>query len=493
MNGATHELVTMLALAGGGVGGAWLLGARVWQGLISLGLLLAVAWRWVSLILLDAVGLRQWSYEVWIVPLLLALAITFAMAFRLRIFWAALGIATTYAVASVGLTRGLLMAGRPHSDSNWILVMSDAIQSGGTDLSALGGRVAIKRGFAYPSLLSLGPEGEHLTAATPYMWLVLLVAMWWLARSAIGNVTVLRQRWLLLGLGAVTLTAVFAAALPWRALLYVNGHTLFAVAALAGLAASISAIRKSQLAGHELVTVALSLATISITRPEGIVFAAVLAIPLLTREWLPRWQISTIVSSATGALGIWLLAAEWTLLQRLGLFNWLLVALLLAGSLAFALPWFDGLRRNLTRIASVLAIAFTITVAIWFNQDLVPGLTSLWQNLGPENQGLWGLFLVAFLPIVALIGWRQTSKSYRALLTTSLLLIFTTLASKVLDGAQVLEISLGRSGWTDSVNRMWIHSFGIFLVTVLVGMFERGKQLFDSKTEHSEAEDSLKT
>jgi len=493
VNSATHELVTMLALAGGGVGGAWLLGARAWQGILSLGLLLAVTWRWVSVILLDAVGLRQWSYEVWIVPLLLALAITFAMAFRLRIFWAALGLATTFAVASVGLTRILLLAGRPHSDSNWILVMSDVIQSAGTDLSALGGRVAIKRGFAYPSLLSLGPDGEQLTAVTPYLWLVLLVAIWWLARSAIDRVVESRERWLLRGLVAVTLATVFATALPWRALLYVNGHTLFAVAAVAGLAASISAIRKGDLSRPELITVALSFATISITRPEGIVFAAVLAIPLLTRNWLPRWQIASIVSSATGALGMWLLAADWTLLQRLGLFNWLLVALLLGGSVALALPWFDPLRRNLNRIATWLAIAFVITVAVWFNLALIPGLASLWQNLGPENQGLWGLFLLAFIPLLALVGWKQTSESYRVLLTTSLLLIFTTLASKVLDGAQVLEISLGRSGWTDSVNRMWIHSFGIFFVTVLVGMFERGKQLIGSKSKSSEAEDSVKT
>jgi hypothetical protein len=165
----------------------------------------------------------------------------------------------------------------------------------------------------------------------------------------------------------------------------------------------------------------------------------------------------------------------------------------LGGSVALALPWFDPLRRNLNRIATWLAIAFIITVSVWFNLALIPGLASLWQNLGPENQGMWGLFLLAFIPLVALIGWKQTSESYRVLLTTSLLLIFTTLASKVLDGAQVLEISLGRSGWTDSVNRMWIHSFGIFFVTVLVGMFERGKQLIGSKSKSSEAEDSVKT
>lgn len=493
MSGALHELLTMLALAGGGVGAAWLVGARAWQAQVSLGLLLAASWRWISLILMDAIGQRDWSFEVWIVPLLVALAVAVALGFRSRAFLGALSLAMAFAAVSVITTRVLLLGARAHSDSNWILVMSDAVQSGSADLSALGGRVAIKRGFAYPTLLALGPAGEQLTALTPYLWLVLLVSIWWLAQSAIGKVSRQAQRWLLFGLSVIGVTAALSAVLPWRVLLYVNGHTLFAIAAAVSMACTLAAIRRSEVAPHELVAVASGLATIAITRPEGIVFAAVLALPLLTQSWLPRWQIATIVASATGSLGLWLLAADWVLLQRIGLFNWLLVALLLAGSIALALPWFDSLRRNLTRVASGLAIAFTLTVAVWFNVELIPGLASLWQNLGPENQGLWGYFLLALIPITLLIGWKQTSESYRVLLTTSLLLIFATLASKVLDGAQVLEISLGRSGWTDSVNRMWIHSFGIFFVTVLVGMFERGKQLFGARAEISEAKDSVKT
>lgn len=467
----------MLALAIGGAAGSWFLGARSWQSLVTLGLLLSASWRWISLILLETIGLRGWSYEVWIVPLLVAAVVAIAVGFRSREFWVGSALSAIFALGSVAITRGLLLGGRAHSDSNWILVMSDAVQSGSTDLSALGGRVAIKRGFAYPTLLALGPDGEQLTALTPYLWLVLGVAIWWLARAAVGSVSERTARLLLLGLASVAVLAALSAVLPWRALLYVNGHTLFAVAATAAMAAVVAGIRQQRLQLHELVAICLGLATISITRPEGIVFAAVLALPLLTQSWLPRWQIATLVGSASGALGLWLLATDWVLLQRLGLFNWLLVAVMLVASIALALPWFDALRRNLIRIATWLAVVFTVTVAVWFNVELISGLASLWQNLGFENQGLWGYFLLAFIPIVLLVGRNQTSESYRVLLTTSLFLIFATLASKVLDGAQVLEISLGRAGWTDSVNRMWIHSFGIFFVTVLVGLFERGRQL----------------
>ena len=491
MSSTMHELVTMLTLASGGVASAWLVGARRWSALIALGLLISASWRWISLVLLDAVGLRGFGYEVWIVPLLVVLAIAVAIAHRSKAFWIALGLASLFALISVGITRGLLLGARAHSDSNWILAMSDAVQSASTDLAALGGRVAIKRGFAYPTLLALGPDGEQLTAVTPYLWFVLLVAIWWLGQSAIGKVVEPRQRWLMLGISALIIAAAITAALPWRALLYVNGHTLFAVAATSALAATIFAIRREALHTHELVAISLGFATIATTRPEGIVFAAVLALPLLTKGWLQRWQIATLVASATGALGLWLLAADWVLLQRLGLFNWLLVAIMLAASVAIALPWFDAMRRNLTRIAVALALLFTLTVAAWFNVALVPGLEGLWQNLGPENQGLWGYFLLVFIPILLFIGWRGTSDSYRILLTTSLLLVFATLASKVLDGAQVLEISLGRAGWTDSVNRMWIHSVGIFLVTALVGMFERGKQVLAASANNSRTEDPV--
>ena len=356
--------------------------------------------------------------------------------------------------------------------------MSDALQSNSVDLTALGGRVVIKRGFAYPAMLALGPEGEQLTGFTPYLWLVLIFAIWWLARSSIGATAARKDKWLLGGVTALLAGAALSAIMPLRSVLYVNGHTLFALAAVVVLACSISAIKQSALLPYELVAICMGLATISITRPEGIVFAAVLALPLISRSWLSRWQVAVLVSSASVSLFLWIVSTDWTLIQSLGAVGVGLLVILLLGGVIISLPWLDAIRVRLTLIAAWVSIVVTLALAIWLNAAFLPGLASLWQNLGPANEGRWGYILLAFIPAVILIGLKQISETYRVLLTTSLLLIFSTLASKLLDGAQVFEVSLGRVGWSDSVNRMWIHSFAILWVTLLVGMFERGRQLF---------------
>jgi hypothetical protein len=56
------------------------------------------------------------------------------------------------------------------------------------------------------------------------------------------------------------------------------------------------------------------------------------------------------------------------------------------------------------------------------------------------------------------------------LITASLVL--GSLIAKMLDGGQFGHPTLGRLGWSDSLNRMWIQSFGIFLVAAVVAMVQ---------------------
>jgi hypothetical protein len=48
-------------------------------------------------------------------------------------------------------------------------------------------------------------------------------------------------------------------------------------------------------------------------------------------------------------------------------------------------------------------------------------------------------------------------------------LVLGSIVAKLLDGGLFGDPTLGRLGWTDSLNRMWLHSFGIFIITLVIG------------------------
>jgi len=79
---------------------------------------------------------------------------------------------------------------------------------------------------------------------------------------------------------------------------------------------------------------------------------------------------------------------------------------------------------------------------------------------------------------VILLGLRklkQMSPEHRTLLWISGALVLGSLIVKMLDGGQFGHPTLGRTGWSDSLNRMWLQSFAIFLVAALVGLVQNDK------------------
>jgi hypothetical protein len=88
------------------------------------------------------------------------------------------------------------------------------------------------------------------------------------------------------------------------------------------------------------------------------------------------------------------------------------------------------------------------------------------------GEGFWGGFFIFFIVSLLLIGTKNMSSSYRWLLVISLLLVLGSIVAKLLDGGLFGDPTLGRVGWTDSLNRMWLQSFGIFAITVIIGYAE---------------------
>lgn len=464
-----YDWVVLALVLGGGFSIARLLGVAGLALQLASGLLFGVLWRELSFATTNVFSLTEWSWALWLIGSLGAMALALARGWRgwLRGFGAAFGLA-----GAAASTRIFGLAGTPHSDSIWIFTLSDLMSSGG-DMGILNGRTSIKRGFGYPLMLALGQNGEHLTVITPLIALVLAVAAIWLVRELAGRRIGILE-WLLIG--GFTTAAVLSATVPVRSIFYVNGHTLLALGLLLLVAISVLANRDGRLAPGHLAVAMAGIAVVATTRPEGIALAALAVLPLISRDWLKGWQVVALVSSATLPLALWLAVYDSYIINATGLWWPIFAAMLVGGGALVAIRPLKWLRNNSVTLAVVGMIGLLIGAILLLFGRLQRGLLALWQNQ-VLTEGLWGFTLLGLVFVFVLIGLRGTSVEYRTLLASSVLLILGTLITKMLDGGQFGDPTLGRLGWSDSLNRMWLHGFTIFVVTAVVGILQRRKSV----------------
>jgi hypothetical protein len=469
------EVMTLGLIMLSGVSAAWLMGARNWLLLVSLGLLASYSWRWISYAGLNAFGLLEAATPVWYVGSVLLIAGGAWAASRRKKFVLAAGVGTLMALISPALTRLLGWRGVDHSDSLWILTLSDHFQAAG-DPTILGGRTAIKRGFGYPLMLALGPEGESLTGFTPLVYLALMATVAWVLIRLLPQT----QWWLVVSLSVLITAVVYIPLMPWRALLYVNGHTLNALGVTLAVGAAAIIIRDKAIRAPHLMAVVLGLATISTTRPEGVAFAALIAAPLISARWLGgrkryRWAVRLITASALLPFASWMWVYDASLTRLLRFEPWEFVVVALILTFMSGLEIFDWFRERMPHFVIAALVLALLAAAVLFGDGLLPGLSAQWTNLG-EARGHWGFYLLAVIPLLIITGWRNTSREYRLLAYVTLSFVLATFASKMLDGGQTGSPDLGRVGWSDSLNRMWLHGFGIFIITAIVGLVQRANQ-----------------
>ena len=79
--------------------------------------------------------------------------------------------------------------------------------------------------------------------------------------------------------------------------------------------------------------------------------------------------------------------------------------------------------------------------------------------------------LLALIPLVAIIGWHNTSLASRPLAYISLAL---SLATRVAMASLWFDIpDFGLGGRVGSLNRMWLQGYAVFILQITVGLAQR--------------------
>ncbi len=467
MIGFIHELAVLLLFAVTGTIASHLLGIRsIWLA-VGFGTLIGSALRTISFSLSNLFDLLAYSGWAFIVISLGLTVVGFVVAREKLQLGKSLSLAASVALLAVVSTRIIGLSPIGHGDSRWILTIAEHMQNAG-DMGVLNGRTSIKRGFAYPQLLALGPDGEYLSSITPFIFASLaLVAIW-----AVLELTKTIPTKTVLIAGIPIILATVTATVPLRAIFYINGHTLTALGMLVSAIAIVMALRDQKLTTQGLWLVGIGFFVTSTARPEGIAMVALIALPLLAQKWISRTQQRVIISSATVGLSMWLSVYNSYIINETTLPWYVFSAIFIALGLLPTLSVFDFLRHRLVLLAFAAMILVIAASQILFADALSKGNASQFENL-ILGEGLWGYLAIGLVIATLAIGIKGTSDNYKRLLTISLLLILGTFIAKMIDGGQFGNPTLGRIGWSDSLNRMWIHSFAILVITLWVGLSER--------------------
>jgi hypothetical protein len=458
------EYAVLLLVALGGVAIAWQLGIRnMWLGIPS-GLMISVVLRDVLFATMNMVNQRWLSAFTFFGILALGLIVSAWQAGKG--LYKSMILAASMAIAAVTATRVFGFQGTPHGDSLWILSFVRLFDVNG-NIALLNGHTAIKRGFSYPLMLALGPSGQYLSGLTPYIYGALASLVIWVVLQLTKNEARKRVLWV----SGLLFLATFSTVMPIRSIFYINGHTLTAVGMLAAAGAVTLAVRDYELTREHLMVICLGVFTASTSRIEGIVLCALIVLPLISQHWIRRSAIMWIVGSGTFGISLWLATYHSYIINATHLPWYIFMALLVGGGSLIAVKWLDWLRLRLVPIALISMGLVFVGAQIVFHTALAKGYRSIVTNL-IFGSGRWGIFVAAIILGIALGRLRKLTPEHKTLLTITLSLILGSLITKMLDGGQFGHPTLGRVGWSDSLNRMWLQSFAIFLVTVLVGLVQ---------------------
>jgi hypothetical protein len=464
-----NEFFVLTLIAAASISIGWLLGLRSFWLALPVGLAAVMATRLLTYTFFHDTGLSILGNPVFFS--LLGLSLLWA-AWKAKIgekLWVMMAPAVAIALLAVTATRVFGVQGTNHGDSIWIVTLAHLFDING-NLHILNGHTPIKRGFIYPLMLALGAPGEYLSSFTPFIFAALGAAAVWLTLELTKKIDQ-RRLWIVGGLLAVT---SFSAIMPLRAIFYINGHTTIGLGVLLATAAVVISVRDGMLTRNNLIITCLGVFMIAAGRIEGIVLAAIVVLPLLSQRWILRREIMLIISSATVPVAIWLTTYHSYIIHGTHL-NWYVFdAILILGGLLPALRIFDWFRFRSVFIGVGALLAIFITAQVVFHDSFRQGNYALISNL-LQGRGGWGL-LVLLVPLAVLFSqFRKSSSELRSLFTILLGLVLASMLAKMLDSGQFGEPTMGRVGWSDSLNRMWIHIFALILVVTAVSLVENDK------------------
>ncbi|MFM6980839.1 MAG: hypothetical protein ACKOWE_05490 [Micrococcales bacterium] len=459
------EIVMMLAIALGGAAFSRMLRiSSIWFGFAA-SLVAAMALRGVTFVLLYPIGLQIYSKWVFAALSFAAFVWVFIRERKqlLPLLWLPLGAA----VATIIATRVIGFSRLGHSDSRWILIVVHVMQQGDS-LGILDDSNVFKRGLIFPLMLALGDSREFLTSLTPYAYAALVSAGIGIATLVLKGYS-RRTLWLA---SLPVVLALYTSTMWLRATFLLNSHLFMGLLITVALLVTIKAMQAGKLDRGDFWLLVLTSFSFGMVRSEGLLINLVILLPLLSTKLLTRAQILWLLITASVSFSIWIAFYNSYILQATHL-PWLaLMAVLVAGSALPALKWFDWLRARSFTIAIWLLAAVLAGLTIFFSESMLRGWRAIWANLG-VGHGLWGAApFILVLGILFGIG-KSISAEHRLLVKVSALLLLTFLAAKTLDDAAIGEPGLGRVGWGDSLNRMWIHVIVVFAITAILGIASR--------------------
>lgn len=381
-------------------------------------------------------------------------------------------------VMSVSIKYLLAWGERHHRDST--SVVETALMIFQAEVSPLEWPPSVKRGLSFPLLLALGPDERLLAAATPLVFLSLITLVAWLASTVMaGRVPV---RWQVTGgvlVGAFSLTVpIFRVALT-----YLNSHVLMALGLLMMVAGLLLANRRGGLGPDTMGLLAVGAVVATTARVEGIVSVAVLLAYLVSAPWLrtltDRVSSWAVISLSGVTLAWWMEAVDTGIPESYGLTTLTLVTgVFVAGAVA-VIPLFDKIRWVVFPLVVAVIGGLLLRIPL-FSGDPLQTVMAQFNNV-VRGYGGWGVAALALGVSLVLLGWRARSRDYRTLAVFSVVFIFVTLFSKLFDGDGFGGGGLGRDGFYDSVNRMWLHTLGIVATTMVVGYAEFLRDLFTKR------------
>ena len=482
--GAVLDFGYLTALWFPGILLARAIGQRATWASLTLGFLLSTV---AVVVLFHATALFGATDKWWLTSksvLLLLMAATAWIGFRRgdRAALRPLGIALSITALAVILRNLLRWDGRLRGPDQFLVSWISSLAQSGHDPSLFGGAEYVKRGFAFPLLLAQGREGQLLLSITIVILILALISTFLLA-SSIGT------QWNPLGisLGIALIILWLATPLVWGMAFYVNGHVLMALA-IAILATQI--VSKSAGISRtptEVIAIWTAGFTIASTRPEGVALALIISLPLFLRPPLetPRqaaWRLVAILGAPVGFV-LWFVTVEIISLSAL-LTAVISIGLILAVGGLFLVLY---LKPSLHHTVVLLVGGALLVAAVFQLLGSPPGLKTLtvFANNSFLGAGWWGLLPWFFLGAFTLHALFRTDQRVTALVNLTAFAVLFTVAVKIVDGLVIVGGIPGLSpGWSDSINRSFVHLIALSSALFLrLGALTAAEQKWPNKTQ----------
>ena len=463
------ELLVFALIGVSGVGMGIMAGWRQPVLLAAVAVLFSGAVRVVTTLLMWSFGAYQLITEAWwIASGLIAAATVMFVVWKKRgeilpamaIFGGMVGVSL--------ITKYVLRIGeRHHRDS--VSAVETALLLFQGELSPLEWPPEEKRGLVYPLMLALGGDGRLLVGLTPVIFLSLVLAAGWLAYTVLAPRWSEKSWWL-----TIAVVTAFSLTVPIIrvAYTYLNAHTFVALGLLAIVIGLIVGDSQSQLTTATTSLVVTGSLVATAARVEAISVVLVVLLALASQRWVfgYRNRLGVFLSFAASGLTLpwWLGTIDSPVPSSFGMTAWLIAIVALLGALIVSSPLVDSFRHTLFTLAALLIVGILVGIP-FASGDPLSFFMAQFNNVF-RGYGGWGVAGPAFFAILAIIGWKKRSSTYRKVAGLAVTVLVMALFAKLFDGG--FGGGFGRDSFYDSVNRMWLHSIGLAFATLGIGLTE---------------------